>query len=255
MATDEKAVLEGVVSIQAVMDADSREIEAIYVQSGRRHRSRTVPRILRRAHSLDIPVEYVGAEAIETLTEGQTHGGLVALVGPRRYVQLEDLLVGSDRPFVVMLDGIEDPFNFGAAIRALYAAGADGLVVRPRNWMSAAGVVARSSAGASELLPTAVAQTALRAADFYRGRGLTVACAMKEDAVSIYDANLSVPLFLVVGGERRGITRSFVDQADIRLQIPYQRDFRRSLGAASAVAILAFEVMRQRRDPGWANRT
>ena len=131
MATDEKAVLEGAVSIQAVMDANSREIKTIYVQSGRRYRSRTVPSILRRAHSLDIPVEYVGAETIETLTDGQTHGGLVALVGPRRYVQLEDLLVGNYCPFVVMLDGIEDPFNFGAAIRALYAAGADGLVVRP----------------------------------------------------------------------------------------------------------------------------
>ena len=108
--------------------------------------------------------------------------------------------------------------------------------------------MARSSAGASELIPTAMAQTALKAAEFFRARGLTVACAMKTDAVSLYDANLAVPLFLVVGGEKRGITRSFVDQADIRLQIPYQRDFRRSLGAASAVAVLAFEVMRQKRN-------
>jgi 23S rRNA (guanosine2251-2'-O)-methyltransferase len=245
---DEQAVLEGAVSIQAVMDASSREIEIIYVQSGRRHRSRVVPRLLRRARGTGIPVEYIGATEIETLTDGQTHGGIVALVGPRKYVHLEDLLAENDNPFVVMLDGIEDPFNFGAAIRALYAAGADGLVVRPRNWMSAAGVVARSSAGASELIPTAIAQTALKAADFFRARGLTVACAMKEDATSLYDANLAVPLFLVVGGEKRGITRSFVDQADMRLQIPYLRDFRRSLGAASAVAVLAFEVMRQKKN-------
>lgn len=52
-----------------------------------------------------------------------------------------------------MLDGVEDPFNFGAAIRAVYAAGVDGLVVPPRNWPSAAGVVARSSSGTSELIP------------------------------------------------------------------------------------------------------
>ncbi len=112
--------------------------------------------------------------------------------------------------------------------------------------MSAAGIVARSSAGASELIPTAVAQTTLDAAAFLREHGLTVACAIKADAVSIYEADLTIPLFLVIGGEKRGSTRSFVDQADLRLQIPYQRDFRRSLGTSSAVSVVAFEVMRQR---------
>jgi 23S rRNA (guanosine2251-2'-O)-methyltransferase len=242
----EPAVLEGLVSIQAVMDAQSREINAIYVREGQRHRSRGVSGMLRRARSLGIPVEHVSADTIETLTRGQTHGGLIAVVGPRRYSHLEDLLGNSDSPFVVMLDGVEDPFNFGAAIRALYAAGADGLVVRPRNWMSTAGTVARSSAGASELIPTAVAQTADEAGDFFGARGLAVACAVKKDAVPIYDADLTIPLFLVVGGEKRGITRSFVDRADLRLQIPYHRDFHRSLGAASAVAVIAFEVMRQK---------
>ena len=148
---DEQTILEGLVSIQAVIDSGSRAVEAIYIQRGRRHRSRAVPRLLRSAQNRSIPVEYVGQETIESLADGQTHGGIIALVGPRRYVSLEDIVSDSDCPFVVMLDGIEDPFNFGAAIRALYAAGTDGLVVRPRNWMSAAGVVARSSAGASEL--------------------------------------------------------------------------------------------------------
>jgi 23S rRNA (guanosine2251-2'-O)-methyltransferase len=244
---DDQTVIEGLVSIQAVVDSDSREIAAIYVQRGRRHRSRAVPRLLRSAQSCGIPVDYVGQETIETLANGQTHGGIIALVGPRRYVRLEDILHNADCPFVAMLDGIEDPFNFGAAIRALYAAGANGLVVRPRNWMSAAGVVARSSAGASELMPTAVAQTTLEAADICRAYGLTVACATEREASPIYDLDLAIPLFVVVGGEKRGITRSFVEQADVRLRIPYQRDFGRSLGAASAIAVLAFEIMRQKR--------
>jgi 23S rRNA (guanosine2251-2'-O)-methyltransferase len=64
--------------------------------------------------------------------------------------------------------------------------------------------------------------------------------------VSIYDADLTVPLFLVVGGEKRGITRSFVQQADLVLKIPYQQRFRYSLSAATAVAVLSFEIMRQR---------
>ena len=119
---------------------------------------------------------------------------------------------------------MEDPFNFGASVRALYAAGADGLVLRPRNWLSAAGTVARASAGASELIPTALAETATEAAAFFRAQGLAVACATEErGSVSIYDADLTVPLFLLLGGEKRGVTRSFLDQADLKLRIPYGR--------------------------------
>ena len=142
---------------------------------------------------------------------------------------------------------MEDPFNFGASVRALYAAGADGLVLRPRNWLSAAGTVARASAGASELIPTALAETAAEAAAFFRARGLQVACATDErGSVSLYDADLTVPLFLLLGGEKRGITRSFLDQADLKLRIPYGRAMPHSLGTASATAVIAFEIMRQR---------
>jgi len=146
-----------------------------------------------------------------------------------------------------MIDGVEDPFNFGASVRALYAAGADGLVLRPRNWLSAAGTVARASAGASELISTALAETAAEAAAFFRAQGLLVACATEErGSVSLYEADLTAPLFLLLGGEKRGITRSFLDQADLKLRIPYGRPMPHSLGTASATAVIAFEIMRQR---------
>ncbi|MEJ2746907.1 MAG: TrmH family RNA methyltransferase, partial [Anaerolineae bacterium] len=115
------------------------------------------------------------------------------------------------------------------------------------NWLTAAGVVARASAGASELVPMAVAETAVAAAGFFRERGLVVACTAVTNSQSIYEADLTKPLFLLIGGEKRGITRSFLEQADVRLQIPYGRPFNRSLGAAASAAIVGFEVMRQRR--------
>ena len=242
----DQAVLEGAVSVQAALESGSREIQAIYIQ--REKQNRPIVRLERSAKSQGLDVKRVDVDEIEALTSGKTHGGVVALVGPRRFLTLDALIQDRERPFVVMLDGIEDPFNFGAAVRALYAAGVDGLVVRPRNWMSAAGIVARSSAGATEQMPTAVAETAADAASFFRRRGLTVACATKERAVSIYQADLTLSLFLAIGGEKRGITRSFLRQADLRLSIPYGRRFQRSLGTASAVAVLAFEAMRQRQD-------
>ncbi len=247
-AFEEHAVLEGVIAVRTVLHARSREIVSLLIR--REVGERSVVQLEKRAEAAGIPVERVPAERIEALATGKTHGGVIAIVGPRRFSTLAELVEGESAPFVAMLDGIEDPFNFAYAVRSLYAAGATALVVRPRNWMSAAAVVARASAGASELMPTAVAETALEAADFYSSRGLTVACAARDRAVALYDADLSGPLFLVIGGERRGVSRALLARSDVTVEIPYGRDFRQSLGTTSAAAVLAFEVMRQRLERG-----
>ncbi|NLF74892.1 MAG: RNA methyltransferase [Chloroflexi bacterium] len=240
----EQTLLEGYISVRAALKAGSRPIDRITIRDNKWDRG--VAWLERAARDAGIPLERASADAIDALAGGSTHGGIVAHVGPRRFVALDDIARDRPAPFVAMLDGIEDPFNFGQAVRALYAAGADGLVVRPRNWLSAAGVVARASAGASEWIPTAVAETVQEAAAHFRARGLAIAVAARDNAISIYDADLTVPLLLVIGGEKRGITRSFEDQADLRLAIPYGSAFDQSLGTAPATAVLAFEVLRQR---------
>lgn len=246
---EQQAILEGHIAIQAALEANSRPVYTVYIDRASRDRHGDLARLARTAEAAGVPVERVDAAAIATRASGQTHGGAIALCGPRRFVPLEQLLPPEGRaPFIAMIDGVEDPFNFGQAIRALYAAGADGLVVRPRNWMSAAGIVGRASAGTSERLPTAVAGEAEEAARFFRARGLTIAAtAYMPRAVALYDADLTGPLFLLIGGEKRGVTRSFLERADLVLQIPYGRRFAGSLGTTAAAAVLAFEIMRQRR--------
>ena len=242
--TDELAVLEGFIAVRATLEANSREVYSILIRNDKRDGDTL--HLTRLADKHDIPIERVPTDVIAQYAGGATHGGIIARVGERRFVSLDALIDGVDVPFVVMLDGVEDPFNFGQAVRAFYAAGAHGLVVRERNWMSAAGVVARSSAGATERIPTAVAESAEQAAAFFRGRGLRIAVADSQRAVSIYEADLAEPLFLLVGGEKRGVTRSFADKADLRLKIPYGRAFDYDLGTTGASAALAFEIMRQR---------
>jgi len=238
--------LEGIISIEAALAAQSRDIFAVYYQqSGRKQNNRQWLRLHRMAQKMGIAVEPVDAAFIAERVSGQSHGGVIAGVGPRRFVSLEKLIEGEKRPFIVMLDGVEDPFNFGQSLRALYAAGVTGVVVRPRNWTFAAGVVARAAAGASERMPMAVAETAEFAADFFREQGLLVACTSKAGAVSIYEADLLQPIFLLLGGEKRGITRSFLSHADLKLFIPYERPFAQSLGTTSSTAVIAFERMRQ----------
>lgn len=241
--TDSLVILEGHISVGAVLQSGSRPVEKLLVVSG--VIDRETARLVREAEHMQIPVQRVPAAEIDALAQGKSHGGVIAFAGARQFVPLEALISAPD-PFIVMLDGVEDPFNFGQAVRAFYAAGAHGLVLRPRNWMSAAGVVARSSAGASELMPTALAETTQAAAEFFRAHGLRVAVAAKDRATSIYETDLSGGLFLVIGGEKRGTTRSFVQAADLRLSIPYGRNYPHALGTTPASAVLAFEIMRQR---------
>lgn len=241
-------ILEGVVSIQAALEACWRDIHQIEIDEHKRSDRRLI-RLRRVAQAAGVDVAYAARAAIDERASGSSHGGAIALVGERRYSQLADLPPADGAAFIVMLDGIEDPYNFGGAIRALYAAGVDGLVLRPRNWSSASALVGRASGGAIERLPLAIAESAADAADFYRRRGLVIACAAKTQlARSLYEADLTAPLFLLLGGERRGVTRSFLRQADLPLQIPYGRAFDQSLGTVGAAAAIGFEVLRQRRE-------
>jgi 23S rRNA (guanosine2251-2'-O)-methyltransferase len=236
-------VLEGAVSVGATLEGGRREVERVLIRADKWERSGKLRALARRVGTR---VERATAEQIDAVARGRTHGGILAEAGPLRYAEPADLADG-ERPFVAMLDGIEDPYNFGYAIRSLYAAGADGLAVRPREWGDSEATVVKASAGASELLPIGRVESAEAAADLFKERGLAVACTAKRDATPIYDADLSGPLFPLVGGERRGITRDFLRRADLVLEIPYRRRFSLSLGTVAAVSVLAFEVMRQRR--------
>ncbi len=241
-------VVEGHVSIEAVLEADVRPIHRIWAT---RPGDRRLPRLRALARERGVVIEAVEASVIDELASGRTHGGVLALVGPRRERSVGELIAEvGEGSMIVMLDGIEDPFNFGQAVRALYAAGVGGLVVR-RSWETGVGTVTRASAGASELMPSARTPSAEDAAEASRRAGYRVVCAVaSDDATDLIDADLTGSVFLLIGGERRGVTRSFVEQADARIRIGYGRDRAPELGAAASAAIIGFEALRQRRAAG-----
>lgn len=237
--------IEGAIAVEAVMEAGLRKIVTVYVLDDRR--DSIAAAIQAEARRREIPLERLPSGEFQRLTSGDQHGGIIAKVGPRRMLNLSDLVAISSEPIIVMLDGVEDPYNFAQSVRALYAAGIDGLVLRPRNWLTSTALVARASAGATERMPTAVVETPEKAAMHFQSSGFRVACATAENARPLTDVDLTGPLFLVIGGEKRGISRGLLAAADLRVQIPYGREFGPSLGTAAATAVLAFEVARQRR--------
>ena len=110
--------------------------------------------------------------------------------------------------------------------------------------MSAAGVVARSSAGASEMFRIYKADP-LVAAETFKSKGYKIVCADERTDNVLGICELKKPLLLIVGGEKRGISRALVDNADILVKINYAREFKASLSAASATTMFAYEIMRQ----------
>ena len=238
-------LVEGHVSVEAVLEAGVRPVQRVWaVRPG----DRRLGRLRALARECGVRIEQVEAEVIDELASGRTHGGVIAIVAARRERSVSELLTEvGEGSLIVMLDGIEDPFNFAQAARALYASGTDGLVVR-RSWETALATVTRASAGATELLPTAVTDAAESAAAVCRIAGMRVACAVSEaGAPELHETDLTGGIFLLIGGERRGVTRSFVEQADVQLRIGYGRERAPDLGAAAAAAIIGFEALRQRR--------
>ena len=242
-------ILEGMTSISALLNSDEvndRKIEKVLIdRAKRKSKAAQIGFLTAKSHERGFPVEFVDAEEIDRLSVGNTHGGILALCTQRT---IPVLCAENIRPdsFYVYLEGIEDPYNFGYAIRSLYAAGVSGVILPPRNWMTAAGVVARASAGASECMPIleAEGEDAVR---LFKDAGYTVLCAGIRDSVSVFDEHFSYPVLLVVGGEKRGISRALLDAADRIVRIDYGREFSGSLSAASAATVMAFEIFRQNR--------
>ena len=254
--SENEVIFEGMTSVSAIFHAISigisdRRIIKIYFDRERlRKKEKEFHFLENQSKKFSFPLILTERDALDQMTTGNTHGGIVAVCSKRALPCLNDatkqteLSFAKKDGFFVYLEGIEDPYNFGYTMRSLYAAGVDGVILSPRNWMEVAGIVTRSSAGASELLPMAVAEPT-EAIKYMRDLGYKIVCAGIRDSVSMHAANLKLPILLVIGGEKRGISASLLAQSDCTVRIDYGRNFRGSLSAASAATVLAFEVLRQ----------
>ena len=245
-------VFEGMTSLSAIIqkseqkDAHTRRILRVLFDSSKaKSKQRELDFLKRKAKTLDFTLEAVSSEEIDAYSTGNTHGGIIAFCTERKIPELKECAEQIKKNGVyIMLDGIEDPYNFGYSVRSLYASGADGVLLSPRNWMNVAGIVAKSSAGTSELMDMFISDPE-DAITVMRSLGYRVVAAGIRDSVSMYEANFKKPILLIVGGEKRGISASLLSKVDEIVRIEYGREFRGSLSAASAATVLSYEIYRQ----------
>ncbi len=250
----ESDLFEGMTSIRAVLKSldngtsDRKIVEILYDEARADARFKELNYLSKISTQYGFKLTKLSSDEINNLAIGNSHGGILARCSSRTIPYLTDIKNDKipQNGFFVMLDGIEDPYNFGYSLRSIYASGADGIILTPRNWLTAAGVVARASAGASEMLNLYISDPS-DAVDYFKKLNYKVVCADKPNSVSIYDADLKKPIFLIVGGEKRGIRAAVLEKADEIVRIDYGREFNASLSAASASTVIAYEILRQNR--------
>ena len=231
-----------------VMEAlrSKKELDKIILAHGTAGGS-IVP-ILEKARDQKVPIREVSKQKLDFMCGGASHQGIAAVIASHHYCELEDILKAakeSERdPFIIILDGLEDPHNLGAIIRTAEAAGVHGIIISKNRAASVNATVAKASSGA------------LMYSNICRVTNITNTIkTLKENGIWVYGAdmdgktasgtNLTGPIALVIGSEGNGISRLVKENCDDVISIPMLGKVN-SLNASVAAGILMFEVVRQR---------
>lgn len=198
------------------------------------------------ARERGVPTLRGSATELTRLSGTSEHQGYLARMPPFPYFTSEELLANRlAEPFFLLLDGVQDPFNFGAIIRSAEVLGCDGIIVPERGQAEVNSHVVRASAGAVNFLPIARAQDLVAIATELRETGLTLVAASEKGDLSPSECDLRGPLALVIGNEGSGIRPELLERCDRSIRIP-QSGRVGSLNAAVAAGILLYEAHRQR---------
>nr|WP_074461548.1 23S rRNA (guanosine(2251)-2'-O)-methyltransferase RlmB [Butyrivibrio hungatei] len=242
----ESRIIEG---RNAVLEAfrAGKTIDRLFVLDG--CKDGPVQTIMREAKKhKDTVVSFVKKERLDQLSETGKHQGVIAYAASYEYAEVEDILAKAaaknEDPFVIILDGIEDPHNLGAIIRTANLAGAHGVIIPKHRAVGLTATVAKASAGAINYTPVAKVTNIVKTIEELKEKGLWFACA-DMGGTEMYKLNLKGPIGIVIGNEGSGVSRLVKENCDMIASIPMKGDID-SLNASVAAGVLAFEVVRQR---------
>jgi 23S rRNA (guanosine2251-2'-O)-methyltransferase len=224
-----------------------RRVHRILIAQGPRDAG--LSQLLDQARRVGVPVEPATRRQLDDISKNSNHQGVVALVAPREYTDVDDLLrraeeLGED-PLILVLDAIQDVHNLGSLIRTAEVVGAHGVIIPEHRAAGLTPAVDKTSAGAVEFMPVAQVTNMARTLDDLKKRGLWC-IGLEGSAKTRFDkANLKGPIALVVGNEGKGIGRLVREHCDLLVNLP-MRGHVGSLNAAIAGSVVLYEIWRQR---------
>lgn len=223
-----------------------KTIDRLYLLDGSEEGS--ILTIRRMAAKAGTPVRFVTRQRLDQMSETGKHQGVIAVLAAYHYAELDDLFARAESkgedPFFILLDNIEDPHNLGAIIRTANVCGAHGVIIPKDRAVGLTATVAKASAGAINYTPVVRVTNIARTIDELKEKGLWFVCA-DMDGTPMTQCRLTGPIGLVVGAEGEGVSRLVKQKCDIIAGIPQKGEIN-SLNASVAMAVLSYEIVRQR---------
>lgn len=245
--TAHKNLVFGLHAAQSLLSRQPERIIQLYVQK-ERHDTK-IQALIALAKEHNIKIEFLSRQELDRLTKDGVHQGVVVHCKNAKIYSEHDLelILEQSGPaiFLLILDGIQDPHNLGACLRSADAAGVHAVIVPRDKSVGLTPTVSKVACGAAETIPFIQVTNLARTLRYLKEQGIWLFGAAGEATESLYQANFTVPLAVLLGAEGQGLRRLTRDHCDMLLQIPMQGSVS-SLNVSVATGIFLFEAVRQR---------
>lgn len=239
------SIVYGVLPVLELLRAEKRTIDKIAIAEGA-HEKR-LSEIFDIARTKGIHIDRVTRQRLNEITGGDvTDQGVVAFAASASYADSRDILdnCGSET-LLLVLDGVEDPRNFGAILRTAECAGVDGVLIPERRAVGLTDTAAKSSAGATEYVPIAKTPNINRLIEDLKSRDVWVVGTSADASMEYVSWDWTRPTALILGGEGKGLHRLVAENCDVLVKIPMYGKIQ-SLNVSVAAGVILFEARRQR---------
>jgi 23S rRNA (guanosine2251-2'-O)-methyltransferase len=237
----------GLHSVQAALDYSPKKIHKAWVDSGRQ--DKRLGQAIDDLLALGIEPEKVDRKKLDRLADNSNHQGIVIEVEMPGELSESDLKTAveslSETALFLVLDNVQDPHNFGACLRTADATGVHGVIITKDNATGITPTVCKVASGAAETVPVYQVTNLARTLRWLKGEGLWIMGAAGETAQTVYTADFTVPMALVIGAEGKGLRRLTKEQCDVLVSVPMLGQID-SLNLSVATGVLLYEAVRQR---------
>jgi 23S rRNA (guanosine2251-2'-O)-methyltransferase len=239
-------IIEGRNAVIEALKSD-RTIEQILISNGEGHGSINVVYAL--AKEKGIVIKEVDRRKLDQLSVTGAHQGVIAFVTPYNYCEIEDILCYAkekgEEPFIIILDEIEDPHNFGSIVRTAEVCGAHGIIIPKRRNVGVTPIVYKTSAGAVEYMKISKVTNINATIDTLKKKGIWIYGAHMDGKSYCFQNNFTGPVALVIGSEGKGISKLTKEKCDVLVKIPMKGNIT-SLNASVAAGIIMYEILKQK---------
>ena len=247
---EEKEYVDQVEGRNAVLELleSGRDINKIYVSEGEKYGS--INKIIAKAKERKIIINEISRTKLNQMAQTENNQGVIAVVPPFNYCEVEDILEEAKRkntkPFILILDGIEDPHNLGSIIRTAETASVDGIIIPKRRAAGVNSTVAKVSAGAVEYMKIARVNNITDTINYLKENDVWICGTDMNTDKYYYDEDFTGGIAIVIGSEGFGISRLVKENCDFLVKIPMKGKIT-SLNASVSAGIIMYEVVKQRK--------